>query len=79
VSAYRLTHGSALSEGEAAHLITRAAQGEALTFAPVKVGHRWALAHLATLSAAQVAAHAHRVSLTARLLDGLTVPAHLIA
>ncbi|CAM3886826.1 hypothetical protein [Deinococcus frigens] len=76
---YRLTHGQAISEGEAAHLITRAAQGEAMTYAPVKHGHAWALAHLATLTPSERAQHAQRVRDAAALLAGLSIPAALSA
>lgn len=76
---YRLTHGSALSEGEAAHLLARAAQGEAMTHAPVKRGHAWALAHLATLTPGERAQHAQRVRGAAAVLAGLSIPAALSA
>lgn len=76
---YRLTHGSPLSDAQAAQLITRTAQGEALNFAPVKYGHRWVLAHLSTLTAAQRADLARRVLLAGQLLDACTVPALLTA
>lgn len=76
---YRLTHGSPLSDAQAAQLITRTAQGEALNFAPVKHGHRWVLAHLATLTAAQRADFARRVLLAGQLLDARTVPAQISA
>lgn len=76
---YHLTHGQALSEGEAAHLLTRAALGEPLTYAPVKVGPRFILAHLATLTPAQLAQHAGRVSRRAQVQGGLTVPAQITA
>ena len=76
---YRLAHGSALSEGEAAQLITRAAAGEALTWAPVRRGTAWVLAHLHTLTAQERAQHARRVTLAAQVLDGCTTPARLTA
>lgn len=74
---YRLTHGQALSEGEAAHLLARAAHGEALTHAPVKRRHAWALAHLATLTPGERAQHDVRVRGAAAVLAGLSVPAAL--
>ena len=76
---YRLGHGSPLTQAEAAQLLTRAAAGEALQLAPVKRGHRWALAHLQTLSAADLSAYRARVELTAQLLAGGTVPALMTA
>lgn len=76
---YRLTHGAPLSEAQAAQLLTRAALGEALNFAPVKAGHLWTLAHVATLNAAQRTEHARRVSLAAQLLAGHSVPAQICA
>lgn len=76
---YRLPHGSPLTDAQAAQLLTRAAQGEALTFAPVKRGHLWVLAHLATLSAPERAQLARRVQLAAQLLDFGSVPALLSA
>lgn len=76
---YRRTHGQTLSEGEAAHLITRAASGEPLTHAPVKRGPAWVLAHLATLTPAERAAHAQRITQAARVLSGAATPAHLTA
>lgn len=79
MSAYRLGHGSELTDAQAAQLLARTAQGEALNWAPVKTGHRWALAHLATLTAAQLDEHRERVSRCAQVLDGLTVPAALTA
>ncbi|WP_104991628.1 hypothetical protein [Deinococcus sp. NW-56] len=77
--AYRLAHGAPLSEGEAAQLITRAALGEALPWAPVKEGPRYRLAHLATLTPQQLAQHAGRVSRCAQVLRGSPVPAALTA
>lgn len=74
-----LHHGATLSPAQAAHLLTRAAQGEPLTHAPVKEGSTWTLAHLATLSVAQQLEHARRVNLTADLLAGAPVPAALTA
>jgi hypothetical protein len=76
---YRLSHGSPLNDAQAAQLITRTAQGEALNFAPVRAGHLWILAHLATLTAAERSEHARRVHLAARLLDLGSVPAALSA
>lgn len=76
---YRLPHGAALTDAQAAHLLTRAAQGEALNWAPVKTGPRWVLAHVATLSPAERADHARQVRLTADLIAGRAVPALLKA
>jgi hypothetical protein len=76
---YRLPHGAPLSDAQAAHLLTRAAAGEPLTWAPVRQGAAWTLAHLATLSAAQRREHAQRVHRTAQLLAGHPVPAVLTA
>lgn len=76
---YRLTHGATLTSAQAAHLLTRAASGEALSFAPVKRGPLWVLAHLATLSAAERSEYARRLALTADLLGGLSVPAAINA
>lgn len=76
---YRLPHGSPLSDAQAAQLITRAAQGEALNFAPVKRGPLWVLAHLAALTPAERVELARRVTLAAQLLDLGTVPALMTA
>lgn len=78
-ASYRLHHGAPLNDAQAAQLITRTAQGEALNFAAVRRGSFWVLAHLATLSAAERAEFARRVTLAAQLLDTSTVPALLTA
>ena len=69
MTAYTLHHGAALSPAEAAHLLARAAQGDALTHAPVKEGTGYVLAHLATLSAQQLAAHRAQVLQLAQRLS----------
>lgn len=74
-----LRHGAPLNPAQAAHLLHRAAAGEALTHAPVKSGEAWTLAHMATLTPAQQREHARRVQLTADLLEGLHIPAALSA
>lgn len=79
MTAYRLSAGAALTDAQAAQLLTRAAQGEALNWAPVKTGPGWKLAPLYTLTAAQLAQHRERVSRCREVLDGLTVPAQLTA
>ena len=76
---YRLAHGSTLSEAQAVQVLTRTAQGEPLDFAPIRHGHLWTLAHLATLSAAERAEHARRVQLAAQVLSGSPLPARLTA
>ena len=58
---YRKMHGDRLTSGEAAQLLIRIAQGERLTFVPVKTAHGYRLAHVATLSPQQRAEHARRV------------------
>ncbi|WP_407569097.1 hypothetical protein [Deinococcus altitudinis] len=71
---YRLAHGSTLSPAEAAHLLTRAAQGEHLTHAPVKADHGYHLAHVATLTEQQRQQHRAQVAQLARLLITFTAP-----
>jgi len=65
---YRLTHGAPLSPAEAAHLLTRAAQGEQLTHAPVKADHGYRLAHVATLTEQQRQQHRDQVAQFAQVL-----------
>lgn len=72
--AYTRRHGDALSQAEAAHLLTRAAQGEHLTHAPVKADHGYRLAHVATLTEQQRQAYRAQVAQLARLLDPFTAP-----
>ncbi len=79
MTAYRLPHGSPLSDAEAAQLITRTAQGEALTFAPVKAGRAWVLLHLTTLSPLEREDFTRRVQLAAQFLDGAAQPQPLSA
>ncbi|WP_414657297.1 hypothetical protein ACINK0_03000 [Deinococcus sp. VB343] len=79
MTAYRLSAGAALSDAQAAQLLTRQAQGEALNWAPLRAGRGWVLAPLYTLTPAQLAQHRERVSRCAQVLDGLTVPAALTA
>ena len=71
---YRHTHGAALSAAEAAHLLTRAAQGEAMTHAPVKEGSRYHLAHVATLSEEQRQRYRAQVQQVAAALALFTAP-----
>ena len=71
---YRLAHGETLSPAEAAHLLTRAAQGEHLTHAPVKAGTGYRLAHVATLTEQQRQQHRAQVARLARLLYPFTAP-----
>ena len=67
---YHLPHGSPLSDAQAVQIITRAAQGEALDFAPVRSGAAWVLLHLGTLTPCERAAFTRRVQLAAQFLDG---------
>ena len=71
---YRLAHGDSLSPAEAVHLLTRAAQGEQLTHAPVKAETGYRLAHVATLTEQQRQHYRAQVSHLARLLDPFTAP-----
>ena len=71
---YSLKHGDTLSPAEAAHLLTRAAQGEHLTHAPVQADHGYDLAHVATLTKQQRQHYCAQVAQLARLLDPFTAP-----
>jgi len=70
-------HGSPLSPAEAAHLLTRAAQGEHLTHAPVKAETGYTLAHVATLTEQQRQQHRAQVAHFAAALSTFSAPSLL--
>jgi len=70
-------HGSPLSPAEAAHLLTRAAQGEDLTHAPVKAGMGYHLAHVATLTEQQRQQHRDQIARFAAALATFSAPSLL--
>lgn len=72
---YRKAHGHMLTLAEAAQLLTRAAQGERLSFVPVRTPTGFELAHVATLTPTQHEDHARRVRAVAAALATFAAPA----
>jgi len=61
--------GDVLTPAEAAHLLTRAAAGEALPCLPVKTAKGWTLQSTAALDDTQLRAHRERLNAVAAVLN----------